>query len=296
MISWAAFVLLVVAISVALLAAGAARALVRHERAQAESAQSVAPDATTPSRHRLVRFIVERFSPGPALGLLLTACVFVCLAALALFGEVADNIVDRNDLSLFDARFAAWLAPHRTPTTLAIANWVSHAGTIPVMWICATILIATLFRREWRAVAVGWVLLAGGGEMVEQILKRTFRRDRPANVEQWLVAGGFSFPSGHTMGAVVGYGLMTYLVLFRVRNPIARAAVIACGTAIIAAIGFSRLVLGVHYVTDVIGGFAAGAVWISLAIAAVEVERSRWRRRTGPATASSPVSHFPDSP
>ncbi|MDB4882361.1 MAG: hypothetical protein JWL95_1127 [Gemmatimonadetes bacterium] len=282
MISYAAILLLVVAISAALLTAGAARALVHHERAPdpGEPATVNGPSAATVSRwHRIGRFLVERFSPGTALGLQLTVAAVVCVGALALFGEIADNVVDRDELTRFDLRLAMWIAPHRTPGHLALANVVSQFGTIPVMIGCAALIIATRFRREWRAVSVGLLLLGGAGELVEQILKRTFRRDRPANVEQWLVAGGYSFPSGHSMGAMVGYGLMTYLILLRVRRPWVRVTVIACGAVIIAAIGFSRLVLGVHFFTDVIGGFAAGAVWISLAIATVEVERSRWRLR-----------------
>jgi membrane-associated phospholipid phosphatase len=281
MISYAALVLLVVAFSTALLTAAAARALVHHERTVDENDAAASPAAPPDVSYgrRLRDFIVERFSSRTALGLQLTLAVFVCVAALALFGKIADNVIDRDELARFDGRLAEWIAPHRTPAHLALANWISHLGTIPVMWALAAVLIATLFRREWRAVAVGWMFLAGGGEMVEQILKRTFRRDRPLNVEQWLVAGGFSFPSGHSMGAMVGYGLMTYLVLLRVRHPVARIAVIASGAIIVAAIGLSRLVLGVHFFTDVIGGYAAGAVWISLAIAAVEIERSRWRLR-----------------
>jgi len=290
-ISFAALVLLVVAFSAALLTAAAARALAGRERAaeEREALGSPGANAKVPIAQRVRDFIIERFSPRTALGLQLTVAVVVCVVALGLFGEIADNVLDRDELSLFDGRLASLIAPYRTPAHLRLANWVSHLGTLPVLAACAALLIVTLFRREWRAVTVGWLFLAGGGEMVEQILKRTFRRDRPSDVEGWLVAGGFSFPSGHSMGAVVGYGLLTYLILLRVHRPLPRILVIACCALIIAAIGFSRLVLGVHFFTDVIGGFAAGAVWISLAIATVEVERSRWRLRHVPdANAPSP--------
>ena len=280
MISYAAILLVVVAFSAALLTAGAARALVRHQRTPDDADPAPASGAhghDAPALgSRVGHFITERFSPRTALGLQLTAAIVLCILALALFGEIADNIIDRDELAQFDGRLAAWIQPYRTPGRQSLANWVSHLGTVPVMTAFAALIIATLFRREWKAVAAGWLFLAGGGELVEQILKRTFRRDRPPASEHWLVAGGFSFPSGHSMGAMVGYGLMTYLILLRVRRPLARIAVIACGVAIVVAIGFSRIVLRVHFFTDVIGGFAAGIVWISLAIATVEVARSRW--------------------
>jgi len=279
MISYASLVLVFVALSVAALTAGAARAFVHRERAHHSALDDPASHTARGRAERLRHFLVTRFSLRTALGLQLLACVVICLAALALFGEISDNVIDRDELARFDGSIARLLAPYRTVPALQHANVVSHLGTIPVMASLAALIIATMFRREWRAVAIGWVLLAGGGEIVEQILKRTFRRDRPSNVEEWLVAGGYSFPSGHSMGAMVGYGLMTYLILLRVRRPMPRIAVIVCAAAIVFAIGFSRLLLGVHYFTDVIGGYAAGLVWISLAIATVELERSRWHDR-----------------
>jgi len=139
----------------------------------------------------------------------------------------------------------------------------------------ALVLIVVLFRRNWLVVVVGWTLVMGGGKLVELALKHTFHRTRPIGALQHLSDPSYSYPSGHAMGAMIGYGMLTYLVLLRVRQPAARALVTAIAALVIIAIGTSRLVLAVHYFTDVVGGFAAGAVWLALSLAAVEAARER---------------------
>jgi len=176
----------------------------------------------------------------------------------------------------FDAMVTAGLAPWRTATGLRVATEVSRFGTTLVMSLLALGVLLTLHRRNWRAVVVGWVLVMGGGKLVEAVLKHTFHRTRPIGALHYLTDPSYSYPSGHAMGSMIGYGLLAYLVLLRVRRPMARAAVTATAALIILAIGLSRLVLAVHYFTDVVGGFAAGAVWLSLSLVAAGAARERF--------------------
>jgi undecaprenyl-diphosphatase len=131
----------------------------------------------------------------------------------------------------------------------------------------------TLDAMNSRAVAIGWTLVLGGGKLVEAVLKHTFQRTRPIGALQHLGDQSYSYPSGHAMGAMIGYGVLAYLVLLRVRRPMGRAAVTAAAALTIIAIGLSRLVLGVHFFTDVIGGYAAGAVWLALSLTAAGAAR-----------------------
>jgi undecaprenyl-diphosphatase len=163
----------------------------------------------------------------------------------------------------------------RTTTGLAIASAVSRIGTVPIMSALALVLVLTLFRDEWRAVVAGWTLVMAGGKLVEAVLKLTFHRHRPIGALHYLHGTSYSYPSGHSMGSMIGYGLLAYLVLMRVRRPAGRAAVTAVAALVILAVGLSRLVLAVHFFTDVVGGYAAGAVWLALSIAAVEAARER---------------------
>jgi undecaprenyl-diphosphatase len=205
-------------------------------------------------------------------GVQLGASVVVALAAFTLFVEVADNVIDRDEMFRMDSWVGSVMAPLRGPTGLAVARVVSAFGLSVTLCACALLLAFTLYRRSWRAVAVGWTLLFGGGKLVELILKHLFQRARPAGAP----LPSYSYPSGHAMGSLIGYGLLTYLILRRVDHPGARAAITAGAGMLILAVGASRLVLGVHFFTDVVGGYAAGATWLVLSIAALEAERSWW--------------------
>lgn len=284
MLSFASFLLLGMAAVMAVLVAVVSRALLRGERA-ARARPAGAPGGR--GRHvmdrwvDLTRSMEGRFTPVSALGLQLAVSVALALAALWMFIEVADNVIDQDKLSRFDAQVLVLLAPWRTTTGLGIASAVSRLGTVPIMSVLALVLVLTMFRQQWRAVAVGWTLVMAGGKLVEAVLKHTFHRHRPIGALHYLHGASYSYPSGHSMGSMIGYGLLAYLILLRVRRPAGRAAVTATAALIILAVGLSRLVLAVHFFTDVVGGFAAGAVWLALSIAAVEAARERVAMTSG---------------
>lgn len=279
MLSFASLLLIGMAAVMAVLVAWAARALLRGERA-ARARPANAPRGGR-SRRVLDRWIglsgaVEaRLVPGCALGLQLTISVAVALAALWMFVQVADNVIDKDNLWRFDAQVLVLLAPWRTTTGMAVASAVSRIGTVPIMSGLALVLLLTTYRHQWRAVVVGWTLVMAGGKLVEAVLKHTFHRHRPIGALHYLHTASYSYPSGHSMGSMIGYGMLAYLVLLQVRQPVWRGAVTAAAALIILAVGLSRLVLAVHFFTDVIGGYAAGAVWLAMSIAAVEAARER---------------------
>lgn len=279
MLPFASLLLLGMAIVMALLVAMTSRSLLRVERAARADTGATARRGRARRAMgwwmRTVRTLEERIAPGSALGLQLTISVLLALAALWLFVAVTDNVIDQERLSQFDAQVLVLLAPWRTDTGLAIASVVSRFGTVPVMSGLALLLMLFVYRRQWRAVAVAWTLVMLGGKLVEDVLKHVFHRHRPIGALHYLNGASYSYPSGHSMGAMIGYGMLAYMVLLRVRRPPLRAAVTASAALIILVIGLSRLVLAVHFFTDVIGGYAAGAVWLALSIAAVDAARER---------------------
>ena len=279
MLSFASLLLIGMAALMAVLVAVVARALLRGER----MARSHPADARQGGRGRdfmerwvgLTRSVDRRSASAGALGLQLGISVVLALAALWLFTEVADNVIDQDKLSHFDAQVLVLLAPWRTSTGLAIASAVSRLGTVPIMSALALVLVLTIYRDQWRAVVVGWTLVMAGGKLVEAVLKHTFHRHRPIGALHYLHGESYSYPSGHSMGSMIGYGMLAYLLLLRVQRPAWRSAVTVATALIILAVGLSRLVLAVHFFTDVVGGFAAGVVWLTLSIAAVQAARER---------------------
>jgi undecaprenyl-diphosphatase len=251
MLPLASLLLLLAALGTALLVAVAARVLLRHR--------------TTSERP-------GHFPRSGRIGLRLAASVAIALAAFTIFIEVADNVIDRDELFRGDTWIGNLVAPLRTGSGLAIARVVSMLGISITMTVLALVVVATFYRRNWRMVAIGWTLLFGGGKLVEFLLKHLFRRSRPGGSEDM----SYSYPSGHAMGAMIGYGILAYLLLRRAERPATRVIITAGAALIILAVGASRLVLGVHFFTDVVGGYAAGATWLLLSIAALEAERAQF--------------------
>ena len=94
--------------------------------------------------------------------------------------------------------------------------------------------------------------------------KAVFERDRPDSSEALASAAGFSFPSGHAMSSLAIYGALTIVAARSFDSPRARMLVAVLALALVLAIGFSRVYLGVHYASDVLAGFIAGLAWPAL--------------------------------
>src|SRR5206468_9554853 len=100
-------------------------------------------------------------------------------------------------------------------------------------------------------------------------------RGRPSCEISYATEPSFSFPSSHVLGALVGYGMIAYFVVCLTRSRIWRALAIAVAAALTVGVGYSRLYLGLHFFSDVVGGLAAGAVWLTTCVTALEVARRK---------------------
>jgi len=169
---------------------------------------------------------------------------------------------------------AAWLGRIQAWTPDALTAWaeaITLLGGLPVTIPLALALAAYLWQRNHKPEAIVWSALFVGGQAVLFGLKLAFSRTRPSAPD--LLMRDFSFPSGHAFTAVVLYGAIGYLGGRRLRTRWARAALaLAVGTVVLA-IGGSRLLLRVHYPTDVLGGYLLGIAWLAL----LGVALRRWR-------------------
>ncbi len=224
---------------------------------------------------RFWKFAGERLSPGSYLGLHLTIGILVSLLALWLFGGVLEDVVAGEPLTQFDRTFAGQLHARATPLGVALFRAISLLGS-PLAWSGVSLLVlALLLLRRRYLLAAGWAAAIAGGGLLDLALKVLVHRPRPIFPDTFASVPGWSFPSGHSMGSVVGYGMLAYLVLLRVRQPRVRAAIMAGAGALMVLVGLSRMYLGVHYFSDVVGGFAVGIVWLSACITGLEVARRR---------------------
>ena len=219
-----------------------------------------------------------RFARGEYLGLHLTLGLVISLAGLWVFAGVTEDVIHHDPLTQFDVALLDWLHARATATGYAVFNAISLLGS-PVMLTILALAVALLLaaRREWIVLA-GWLAAFAGGGLLDVVLKLVIRRPRPPGAAAFLQHFSWSFPSGHAMGSLIGYGMLAYvLTLLWIHRRSAHIAVVLGAALLIIAIGFSRLYLGMHYFSDVVGGYAAGVLWLSACISGVEVAR-RWRR------------------
>lgn len=186
---------------------------------------------------------------------------------LALFFALADEVVfdGRNKLDrVASLEVRGWATPERTETVRAItelgASWFAA-------FICGSILLWLLWQRRIQtAIAISGIFLIA--KLLESGFKLTFERSRPVIVSHLTEADGYSFPSGHTMTAVITYGLLAAILAGHCRGRM-RFVPPAAAILLIVAVGFSRVYLGVHYLTDVIAGTLVAGACLILAIAAL---------------------------
>lgn len=229
-------------------------------------------------RHRtrpLERFVRARLSPEEALGLHLTLGALILIATSWLFGIIAREILAHDPLAVLDQELAQWLHARATPSVTTIMLAMSALGSFSVMALIALSVALFLgWQHAWdRLLAL--ILAVPGGMLLSVCLKLAFQRGRPVFDEPLLVLTTYSFPSGHALGSTVLYG---FLAVYLVRDLHAwhlRLWILGGVSIFIGLIGFTRLYLGVHYLSDVLGGMVAGVAWLALCLTAVET----WRRR-----------------
>jgi len=117
-----------------------------------------------------------------------------------------------------------------------------------------------------------------GGGLLDTAVKLAVDRPRPSLEEPIATAFGKSFPSGHAMSSIVVYGSLL-LVFFPVLSPVWRRRSLIGAVVLVLVIGFTRLALGVHYITDVLGGYVLGLAWLAASTAAFSIWRVERGRR-----------------
>ncbi|HEX5438666.1 MAG TPA: bifunctional DedA family/phosphatase PAP2 family protein, partial [Gemmatimonadaceae bacterium] len=232
------------------------------------------------ARHQRARvFLAERFIPGEYLALHAVAGFVLSLVTLAIFAALTEGVFGAGTLARFDMALAITLHQASTPAAAGIARALSTFGTVPVMSVIGIAVAVVLAMRRQHLLLGGWVMALVGSAVLTGVLKLLVHRPRPAFVPP--LAGGaiWSFPSGHALGAVVAYGMVAYLITRSVTGRRAHAVIWIASLLLIAAIGASRLYLGIHYFSDIMGGFAAGTVWLVAIIIGIEVARRENRER-----------------
>jgi undecaprenyl-diphosphatase len=206
---------------------------------------------------------------------------WVGLAAAIAFLVLATLVVRRGWFA-FDESFAAWLQGLGIPTWLWEA--ITFLGGVVLVPIgIAFVLGSVLSGRVRLAVIVAVILIAA--TLFTDLVKDYVARPRPT-ADPLVPAPGYSFPSGHSLNSATTYGLLA-VVAWRSRLPLGiRRAAVVVGIVLPIAVGLSRIALGVHYPTDVLGGWLAGVAFVALGATLIRATRAMERdpRRSAAAT------------
>ena len=201
----------------------------------------------------------------------------VVAAALCTWGFLilVDEIPEHGWMARVDTAATAWLQSAGTERGESAFVFVSLFGS-PILAAVVLIVAAVLVRRkEWQRLRL-LAAASGGGAVLNLVLKAIFHRARPAVSIEFHPASP-SFPSGHAMNAMVTYGL---LGLWAARAyPAYRWSVITLTAFLIALIGFARVYLGVHYLSDVAAGYSVGIVWLTTCILAARIDEAVAHRK-----------------
>jgi undecaprenyl-diphosphatase len=198
------------------------------------------------------------------------------------FLDLAEMVHDKSPgLQQIDVRVHDWVVSHRDPPATLFFTVMTLVGSpVGVGAIAGIVAIVLLIKRHFRWV-IYLVATAGGGGLLNMELKRYFARARPDVAYMLRVAHGYSFPSGHAMGSMVVFGALAYLAARSIPQWKWKAAAIALAIVLVLSISFSRVYLGVHWMSDIVAGITAGAVWVTSTTVAYETLRYIRLRKDG---------------
>lgn len=238
---------------------------------------------------RAVRVLAERTDRGHFRGLPLTLLGTAFAYLLLLFGGLIEDVVTADPIVAVDHSLAELVAAVRTPVWVSASAWLSGLEAWPVVVASVAAAAVWLWRSGRRAYVLPLLASVGGSLAFAFVGKLVVHRARPAEA---AIAGlSYAFPSAHATLAVSLYGLLAYVWIRDARNWPARVNTFFLWATVALLVGASRIVLGVHYLSDVLGGYLLGGLWLLLAVVWSEwISAHAAARPVGGARVTAPVA------
>ena len=235
--------------------------------------------AVPASPSKLRAFLRRRFSREETLGLYLTAGFFACAILVILFGMLADEVFEVRGANPLDRRITLAVRGLQIPARDALARSVSLLGDARFLIPACLATVGVLYVQKHR---VSGLLFAGsvvGGWALETLLKISFNRRRPDLWPALVAEKTPSFPSGHSTMSMVFFGGIVALVFHLSKSRLHRTAAVGVAAAIVFSVGFTRVYLGAHWMTDVLAGFIVGLFWVVVCATGTEYFARRRAKR-----------------
>lgn len=228
----------------------------KHETTEPASQDSDARPAPRPHRAIVVRSMV------------------ITVFALVI-GELSDNVTDGKGITAIDGPVLNWMLGHRTADLTGVMVIVTDVGGTAVVSAVATVVAGWLaWRHRWHdALLVAGTTLGAG--LLIGVLKPLVGRSRPPMVDQLVIETNQSYPSGHALAAAAVLGVLTVVLIRHLAGRVPRLLLTIAAATVTAAIGVSRLYLGVHWASDVIAGWLIGTFWLIICLTTAKVVTAR---------------------
>lgn len=197
--------------------------------------------------------------------LIVLAALILVIAGTSIFIELTETLKE-DVLAQYDQQISDYIISFRTPVLTEYFYFMTEVGDIYgyLIMLAIAIIGTVLYFKNWKYIlqTVFVLMLASISNVM---LKRLVDRPRPG-VDHMVVVETLSYPSGHAMSAMAFYGFLIYLLhLFKINNLLKYVTILLL-IVIIFSIGISRIYLGVHYPSDIAGGFIAGLIWVFFCI------------------------------
>lgn len=224
--------------------------------------------AYTTKHESLFSFLKKRLTVETYFGLPLTLLAGAFLYVLFLFLGIIEDILSLEPIVAADQRFNKLMILFRSPVLIKIFLGITSLGRAPII-ISLALIFSILFwlwkKREY--LAPFWLSIIGSVGL-NMLGKIAFHRLRPINPV--YLETTYSFPSGHATAAIAIYGFLFYFFWKLNKKISAKIVIFMSGLTLALLIGFSRLYLGVHYLSDVLEGYLLGLLWLIIGISLVE--------------------------
>lgn len=222
---------------------------------------------------RLFSFVRNRLSPREYLGLHLTVGFTLVVYLMLRFVDLVSALFENTELVQIDTNIITFLTTIRTGELMKPMLFFTALGNWPTTALLF-LFFATLWiwQKRWFRVWMFFLTVAGS-EAFAVLMKIFIARPRPDPVGALLLETTYSFPSGHALIALSLYGFLAYIFLRERRHAVTRIIVFFLAVFVIAGVGISRIYLGVHWPSDVIGGYLLAAIWLTVIATAADLRR-----------------------
>ena len=199
-----------------------------------------------------------------------TVGIVSCLLIIYIVAQISDEVLDKEAFA-FDKVILLWVHSFANPALDRLMHTITRLNDPDIVSVIAGVALILLIWKKCYPEAKIFVVDCAGGVILSYGLKSVFGKTRPDLWQSAIKEVSFSYPSGHALGSTVLYGFLAYL--FATRFPQFAWLIYLVVVLLIGVIGLSRLYLGVHWPTDIIGGYGIGFLWLTFCITMLKLQK-----------------------